>query len=481
LKLINNNFNGKVNFVCSDPDDNGAGHFFRCVNLSFHLTALGFKCYFFIKSNDKSGLIKSFQSKININFDLNNLSHSEWLVVDNYEWTMLKIKSVSDKYERLIYFDDLGLANNLPDIILNYSPKAKIKDYGKNNQQKLILGSKATIFDKVFLEIRDFNVNRSISFPPKAILLNLGFSPPKEILFTWIVSLFSFFKNIKLEVNLGPNIIEDKLFLNKLNRYKDNIKLHTYIKNTIDFYMRFDIVFGNCGINSLERAVANIPSTYIMMADNQQHNYNFLKDNNALVFDNRDNINLESVTSFLKTISYDKLQESITALSDLYDGFGPRRCALAMAGKTVLNTGSLRFRQISKDDITLLYKWRLEKNTILASRKPPPQSYNQHEDWFNSKLKNMPLIFSIIMLDDNPVGVLRLEKIDINKNSFEVFINISESYHNKGIGKASLSMLKKITPGIDIYANVINKNESSIKLFTNSNFYEYKKNWYRRS
>jgi spore coat polysaccharide biosynthesis predicted glycosyltransferase SpsG/RimJ/RimL family protein N-acetyltransferase len=481
LKLINNNFNGKVNFVCADPDENGAGHFFRCVNLSYYLTALGFDCYFFIKSNDKAKLIKSFQSKININFDINNLPHSEWLVVDDYEWTMLKVKSISHTYKKLIYFDDLGLANKLPDIILNYSPNAKKNDYIENNNQELILSSEATIFDEIFLEIRKLSVNKLVSFPPKTILLNLGFSPPKEFLFIWIISLFSFFENIKIEVNLGPNIIKDKSFIDKLNEYNNKIKIHSFIKNTIDFYMKFDMVFGNCGINSLERAVANIPSVNIMMADNQKHNYNFLKENNALVFHDDNNVSLESVTSFLKTITSQKLKASIVALSNLYDGFGPRRCALAMAGKVSLNKGNLWFRQISKNDVTLLYKWRLEKNTVIASRNPPPKNYNLHVEWFNSKLIDKPLIFSIIMFDDNPVGVLRLEEIGFNENSFEIFINISESYQNQNIAKTSLSLLTKITPNMSIYANVLDNNQNSVKLFCNSNFVKYKNNWYKRS
>ena len=197
MKLINRNFSGKVNFVCADPDKNGAGHFFRCLNLSYHLTTLGFNCYFFIQSNDKAQLFKSFQSKININFDINSLPHSEWLVVDDYEWTMLKVKSISHTYEKLIYFDDLGLANTLPDIILNYSPNAKENNYVENNDQKLILGNEATIFDDVFLEIRKLSANRSASFPPKTVLLNLGFTPPKETLSVWILAIFSFLRILK--------------------------------------------------------------------------------------------------------------------------------------------------------------------------------------------------------------------------------------------------------------------------------------------
>ena len=101
--------------------------------------------------------------------------------------------------------------------------------------------------------------------------------------------------------------------------------------------------------------------------------------------------------------------------------------------------------------------------------------------WFHSKIINKPLLFSIIMFDNIPVGVIRLEEVPFEEEGFEVYISVSEKYQNQGIAKSSLSLLRRITPNINIYANVLNNNANSIKLFWSSNFIEYKHGWYKRN
>lgn len=479
MKLISDCYKGKINFICANPDVYGAGHLFRCINLAYYLTDLGFVCEIFIKSADNAGLINSLKSKINFNFDISKMFESEWLVIDHYDFSMSNVTG-NENCQKVIYFDDFCNSTSRPEIVLNYSPTVRISDYIINENQTLILGSDAAIVDGIFLEMRKLNVNKDITFPPKNILLNLGFAPSKELIILWINSLFDFFKDVFIEVNIGPNSNKDITFMQSLNQYKNKLKIHSFFENKIEFYLKFDIVFGNCGINSVERSVGNIPSINLLVADNQIQNFNFLKKRNALVFNAKDNINIKKIFSFLKTITLKKLETSSKFLFNLYDGDAPRRCALAMAGRNNFNKQRIWLRQVSIEDAFILYKWRLEKNTVISSRNPPPENFVFHTDWLKSKLMNQPLLFAIIMNGNVPVGSIRLEKIDFDKKSFEIFISISENHQNKKIAKTSLSILKKITPNIDIYANVLEDNKNSVKLFCNSSFIKFKKNWYKR-
>ena len=259
------------------------------------------------------------------------------------------------------------------------------------------------------------------------------------------------------------------------NDSKNRFDLLEFSKLDESFYNRFDLVVGGCGVNSIERYISKIPSINLKLSENQSSNYNFYKRNKALVFDYTKKNNEIKFSRFLTNISNAQITESTNNMSNVYDGLGSRRCILKMCGMKKLNNQKVWFSHISINDIKFLFDLRNENSTKINSRRPPPKNFLIHKKWFFEKMNFKPLIFAVIKLEKKSVGVIRLESLDIKNKDYEVFINISEKFQGKGIAKMALNLLNEITCNINIYANVLEHNERSRKLFLKAGFLESKR------
>ena len=123
----------------------------------------------------------------------------------------------------------------------------------------------------------------------------------------------------------------------------------------------------------------------------------------------------------------------------------------------------------------LIWEWRNDKKTRSLSRSREKISWAEHQKWFKRILANKRSFLYIGISDnannESPIGVIRFDSIDFEKNHYEVSINIAPKSRGKGFGKSLLKAgTNKFTNDVfkcnRIYAEVLSNNLTSAKLFS---------------
>lgn len=131
----------------------------------------------------------------------------------------------------------------------------------------------------------------------------------------------------------------------------------------------------------------------------------------------------------------------------------------------------LKLRNLEEKDKNLLFKWANLKLVIKNSLSKKKITNTIHEQWFNKKIKSKTDILKIIVYENIPIGVIRLEKK--NSNYFISYL-IAPRYRKKGNAykslKIFLAFLKKRKKHFKVFALVKKDNNPSVKIFDKLKF-----------
>ena len=136
---------------------------------------------------------------------------------------------------------------------------------------------------------------------------------------------------------------------------------------------------------------------------------------------------------------------------------------------------NIKLIKATKQHSKLLWNWRNDPITRKMSRNTQKISWKEHSLWLEKKLTDQSSKIFIGMNNDNPIGVLRFDRCEINKTTYEISINISPLNRGKGIGKKLLikgieQFLKEVIDCKIIKAEVKNFNIPSNNLFRSCGF-----------
>jgi RimJ/RimL family protein N-acetyltransferase len=136
----------------------------------------------------------------------------------------------------------------------------------------------------------------------------------------------------------------------------------------------------------------------------------------------------------------------------------------------------LLIREVTIQDSDLLLAWRNEAEVRKFSHQQKVISRQEHSEWFNNRLKHLPLQpFWMFENDEEAVGFVRFD-FDSIQNHFEISITINSLLRGKGFGKRILSLSIEncisLNSGIDLYAEAHQDNKASQLLFLNCGFKE---------
>lgn len=120
----------------------------------------------------------------------------------------------------------------------------------------------------------------------------------------------------------------------------------------------------------------------------------------------------------------------------------------------------------------ILFNWSNEKETRKNSFSNKTIFYEEHKEWYTSKIKDKKNIFLVFKFDDIPFGQVRLEPY--NKKHYLVGISLSKNYRGKGLASVILKLATDYFfnkfKGYRIIAEIKSGNEKSVKIFENVGF-----------
>lgn len=141
----------------------------------------------------------------------------------------------------------------------------------------------------------------------------------------------------------------------------------------------------------------------------------------------------------------------------------------------------VRLRPATRDDGSLMLAWQRHPETRRHARDPRPPTDDEHWRWLDAHLASPECLLTVILHDDRPAGVLRLDRrrhLDRAAPAHEVSILVSPDRHGRGIATAALKLARRLLPDAELVAHVAPENAASQRLFATAG-YRFRDGWYR--
>ncbi|MBU1077561.1 MAG: hypothetical protein KKH98_09730, partial [Spirochaetes bacterium] len=140
------------------------GHISRCLHLAKHISSRDLGEILFIMKDYPEGVnkVKGFFKVVTIpeNMNINNEidTFNDLLLKDDVYICDLRdidnhyIQKIKEHAKMFVYFDDLGVKDLRPDVLINPSPYVKENDYGDHQQCTYLLGLEYFLLNSDFSE-----------------------------------------------------------------------------------------------------------------------------------------------------------------------------------------------------------------------------------------------------------------------------------------------------------------------------------------
>tara|TARA_B110000196_G_scaffold317426_1_gene330553 strand:- start:259 stop:1776 length:1518 start_codon:yes stop_codon:yes gene_type:complete len=241
-----------------------------------------------------------------------------------------------------------------------------------------------------------------------------------------------------------------------------------FVENMAELMFAHNVAIGAPGGTSWERACLGIPSIIIPLADNQKTISNNLVQVGAAI-----RVNIADISSGL-LLAYETMisEWSVMRMANLSlcDGLGLLRVAQCVNNLYNNASNSITLRRATKSDVKLVFDWQVLPETRKYALTPELPTWGGHQKWMNTKLQSTSDYFYIIesLLNNNSIGVLRLDKLSVGKYVLSIFID--PQYFGQGMAKDALAYIDRIHPSITIQATVLEENIASQRLFTAAHY-----------
>lgn len=129
---------------------------------------------------------------------------------------------------------------------------------------------------------------------------------------------------------------------------------------------------------------------------------------------------------------------------------------------------AIRVRAATVNDSAVLFEWRNDPSVYRWARQPEPVSHGEHDRWLGDSLANPDRLLLIGEAGDNPVGVVRLDRLQNRELAAEVSITVAPASQGRGVGRQLLTDAAhrwQVAGGRLLIATVHEQNEGSARLF----------------
>lgn len=480
----------------------GTGHLMRCLTLADALQKQGAEVSFISRAL-KGNLIQHIEDKGYVVYrldslfseienltqlDANSLPHErwlgatqeedaeacqpileqispEWLIVDHYaidyRWQLLLKKF----YNKLMVIDDLSDRKHVCDLLLDQTFNRKETDYKSlvPHNCQLLLGSKYALLRPEFVRWREYSLQRRTTPILKNILISMGGVDENNVTGQILQELktCNLSEELTITVVIGttsPNIGEIKKIAASM---PNATEVKVSVDNMAELMAKADLAIGAAGSTTWERCCLGLPCIHIVIADNQKLIARNLKKANIVEY-------IENLSDLKLMLKYmvKKLKKISILSSAITNGNGCTIIINELLSQTIVSE-EISLKPIADDDCKYIYD--LQTDAVRKySRNPAKPTWDEHVKWFSKYMQNEFSVIFIILLNQQSVGVLRLD--NIADKEIEVSIIVDPCYSGRSIAKKSLMQAFKLHIG-EAYKAVIHKeNIPSQKVFEKTGF-----------
>ena len=482
----------------------GAGHIMRCMTLAEEIRRFGGKAVFicrelpgmashWLAQNDWEAITlprlsnKQDQEPVGEFLEIiEKLDQApDWLVIDHYGIDRRWEKAMRNSVGNIMVIDDLADRPHECDLLLDLTAGRKTEDYQPlvPSSCRLLLGIDYALLRRQFAKERPLALlHHNSSTEVSRILIGFGGTDPKKTAEMALEALAG--SDYELDVLIGSN--SPSLPILKKSALKNQaIRLHIDIEDVAALMSSADIALGAGGGTTWERCCMGLPSLLIQTADNQEFLLHELaKIEAASVIGQAESLSASKLKQEIERFTADhSLRNQIGKTGSLLcDGLGAGRVLCELFPVAAKDGKEVRLRRALPDDMDLLYEWQKHPDTRRYSFRKQVPSRDEHRDWFRNRLNDPLNPFHIVLHDEKPAGVVRLDykKMESSLPLYEISIYIDPDRYNKGLGKTTLRLIRMTAPESVFFARVLKQNTASIRLFENSGYVKEADGYYQR-
>jgi UDP-2,4-diacetamido-2,4,6-trideoxy-beta-L-altropyranose hydrolase len=458
----------KVLFRVDGDAHIGLGHLVRCIALANMLCGK-FEITFFcqaIPQNIINELEEHSFKLITIadEFEFfNEITSRDVIVLDGYQFNIDYQKKITQTGARLVCIDDLHNTEFVAHLIINHAPGVFPADYTAQPYTGFALGLDYVLLRPLFLQqARQTQVARN----KDTVLICFGGSDPQNLTKKTLEIVLKVNTFKKIIVIVGAAYVFENT-INDLIKNNLHIGYHKAISESemLDLMLKSDLaIVPASGIlfETMTTGCNIIAGCYI---DNQKILYNKLK----------------SIGAFVAAGSF-KSNEVEEAIDDfLMHNHQPLKLISGMSGKNILycfNYMLSSLRNVESNDSELLFNWANDPTVRAYAFNSNPIKLEDHENWFNNKLKDDNCYMYILTLQGLDVGQIRFDVLD---GIATISYLIEEKHRGQNLGmliiEKAISLIRSEKNVHTLKALVKPENEASVKIFNRLNFAQTSENY----
>jgi UDP-2,4-diacetamido-2,4,6-trideoxy-beta-L-altropyranose hydrolase len=462
----------------------GGGHASRCLVLADALARAGWRCGLAFAAGSV-GVVPELARRECLQLDGGADGEqaalaARWpegcdlLVVDHYRRDAGFEDGCRPWARRIMVIDDLADRSHACDILLDQTLGRVAGDYEGlvPAQCRLLLGSRYALLRPEFAAAREAAIGRRRSPGPAArILVALGGSDPDNVTATVIDGIAAAGIEAGVDVVMGAGAPHLATVKAQVAGIAGKVALHVGVGDMAAMMTAADMAVGAAGTSAWERCCLGLPTLLVVLADNQETVAAHLSDAGAaLVLGRTGGVAVDGVATAVADLcrSAETRRTMAEAAASVCDGYGVQRVVAGLLPPVPGRDGKpVGLRLATAADSALMLDWQRNDRTRRHGRNPCPPAADEHERWMRRYLGDVGGVLTVILHDGEPAGVLRF---DATAGGLEVSILVAPERYRKGIGRAVLSLPRKLFPDVDLFAEVLPANAASQALFRGAGY-----------
>jgi UDP-2,4-diacetamido-2,4,6-trideoxy-beta-L-altropyranose hydrolase len=469
----------------------GGGHVARCLALADALVQRGWEFVFASRPATRAALDSLAPGLVDM-LELSGTADDEpaalrsrWqngcdlLIVDHYERDADFEQDCRSWARTVLVVDDLANRRHACDVLVDPTPGRVAEIYdGLASGAEFLLDAPHALLRSRFAVMRHMrHASHQIADVARRVFIGFGATDPGNATGLALDAVTRCGRSLQVDVMLGRQAPHLDKVRAQATALPFPVSIHVDTVDVAQLMANADMAIGAGGTSALERCCLGLPSILVVIADNQRRVAGALAELGAAEVLGLDGgVSTDQLTTAIRQLVDDTCRRGNMALkaSLVCDGLGVARVAEVVMARRAPGAPSVRLRPVLMSDSDVLLAWQREPGMRRHFRDPDPPDETAHRRWLEAKLEDPGCIFSLILLDGQPAGVVRLDRVSMSDTiagpTFEVSILVAGTYRRMGVASAALAAMRRMVPWARLLAEVHPDNRQSDLLFQQAGF-----------